>query len=91
MPKPKKTSPTELLKELLETAAQSGDVQRLAAMREIIGDWSLRQFMPDVAETAQRLEVALQKKQESSGIINMFNAPVGQAMGVVEKVETKES
>lgn len=90
MPKSKKISPTELLTELLETAAQTGDVQQLVTMQDIIGKWSLRKFMPDVADTAQRLEKALQKKKESTGIINMFNAPVGQAMGLVEKVETKE-
>ena len=87
MSRPKKTSETELLKELLETAALSGDVQRLATMRSVIGEWTMRRFMPEVADMAQSLEGVCRKSVEPQ-LININN-PSGDVILTGGKKEEK--
>lgn len=75
MSEPKNIAHIPLLTELLEVAAESGDVHRVEALRATMGELALRKFLPEVAERAKQLEDEY-RKENRMNVQNQFQGTI---------------
>ena len=82
----------------LDEASQTGNKEELEAVMKYAQRVILRQLAPELLkkeqEAMQRMEERELSQKTQSGepksLVNLSNGPVGQAMAMVDKVETKE-
>lgn len=82
----------------LNEVSQTGSREELEAVMKYAQRAMMRMLAPQLLEKEAAVSEAIEgremkkmllKMKEPKGLINMFNAPVGQAMGSVGMVETK--
>lgn len=82
----------------LDEASRTGSKEELEALMKYAQKAVLRQLAPKLLEKEQEARARMDEREkmgrtktgDTTDIFNLFNAPVGQMMGHVDKIENKK-